>query len=70
MSRTSGRWQQVESTSLGPGRAREQRRGGAGEAIRQVNERHPMFVMNSRSTTLEHTYFGHKGQLHRLPIYA
>eukprot|EP00959_Pyramimonas_sp_CCMP1952_P053928 1127918-Pyramimonas_sp.AAC.1 len=34
ISRISGRWQHVESQSMGPGRTREQRRGGAGEMMR------------------------------------
>eukprot|EP00959_Pyramimonas_sp_CCMP1952_P190359 3981521-Pyramimonas_sp.AAC.1 len=46
---------------MGPGRAREQRRGGAGEMMRMVNERHHMYMMSSRSQTLEHTCYNASG---------
>eukprot|EP00959_Pyramimonas_sp_CCMP1952_P069566 1452210-Pyramimonas_sp.AAC.1 len=61
ISRIAGQWQHVESQSMGPGRAREQRRGGAGEMMRMVNERHHMYMMSSRSQTLEHTYYNASG---------
>eukprot|EP00959_Pyramimonas_sp_CCMP1952_P139455 2918331-Pyramimonas_sp.AAC.2 len=61
ISRISGQWQRVESQSMGPGRAREQRRGGAGEMMRLVNERHHMYMMSSRSQTLEHTFYNASG---------
>eukprot|EP00959_Pyramimonas_sp_CCMP1952_P107149 2240174-Pyramimonas_sp.AAC.1 len=45
ISRIAGQWQHVESQSMGPGRAREQRRGGAGENMRMVNERRHLNMM-------------------------
>eukprot|EP00974_Lingulodinium_polyedra_P059627 5743897-Lingulodinium_polyedra.AAC.1 len=54
--RSSTGWEAVETCAVGVGRAKEQLRGGAGEKVRQLLEKHAM-TSGATARKLEYTWY-------------